>query len=71
MLEQFAPLRHKANAIIDASGSYYPQLYTLLGLGSRGLAYSPLAAELIASLICNQPLPVDQQLYRYLHPARF
>ncbi|WP_185236381.1 bifunctional tRNA (5-methylaminomethyl-2-thiouridine)(34)-methyltransferase MnmD/FAD-dependent 5-carboxymethylaminomethyl-2-thiouridine(34) oxidoreductase MnmC [Teredinibacter franksiae] len=71
MEQNFASLRHRANAVLSAPGEFYPGLYTLLGLGSRGLAYSPIAADLLASLVCSEPLPVDQKQYRQLHPARF
>lgn len=71
MLQRFERLRTKANADIANAGAFIHGLYTLLGLGSRGLAYSPLAAELLASLICGEALPISQHLYRHLHPARF
>ncbi len=71
MEERFGFLRKKANAVIDTPGAHFPGLYTLLGLGARGLTYAPLAAELVASLISRAPLPVSRELYRYLHPGRF
>lgn len=71
MLETFGGLRKKANAHIDAPGSYHPHLYCHLGLGSRGLCYSPLCADIIASLVSGEFLPITQDLYRFLHPARF
>jgi len=67
----FAALRHNAQATIHSAGEYYPGLYTLLGLGSRGLAYGPLTAELLASDICSESLPINRQLALMLHPARF
>jgi len=71
MTKRFAKLKAKANATIEAPGSYHSGLYTLVGLGSRGLSYAPLAAELLASLICGEALPVNQTCYQHLHPARF
>lgn len=71
MLEEFAFLRKKANAVTNDNGHYYPGLYLNLGYGSRGLAYTPLCAELLASLICFEPLPVSGKMVPYLHPARF
>mgnify|MGYP000707445470 CR=1 FL=1 len=50
---------------------------TLAGLwlniahGSRGISGTPLCAELIASEILAQPLPVDEQLRQALAPVRF
>ena len=45
-------------------------LFGLLGLGSRGLVYAPLAAELLASTIEGEPLPLEQDLVAALDPAR-
>lgn len=39
-----------------------PGLYGLLGLGSRGLVFAPLLAELLASQINNEPLPLEKDL---------
>lgn len=52
-------------------GVYRPGLYLNVGHGSRGIATTTLAAEFLASLICHEPLPVDQQLANFLNPARF
>ncbi|MCR9176000.1 MAG: tRNA (5-methylaminomethyl-2-thiouridine)(34)-methyltransferase MnmD [Alphaproteobacteria bacterium] len=48
-----------------------PGLFVLSGLGSRGLVTAPLMAELLASLMFDEPLPVDRTLAEALHPARF
>lgn len=45
-------------------------LYVNSGHGSRGLATSALAGELIACMITNDPLPVGQSMLAALHPAR-
>jgi len=50
---------------------FSPQLYCNIALGSRGLAYAPVTADIIASLISGQTLPVTTDLYQHLHPARF
>ncbi len=71
MRTRFSPLRHKANAELTTAGKYHENLFCLLGLGSRGLAYSPLAAETLAAVICSEPLPLSQELYRHISPARF
>jgi tRNA 5-methylaminomethyl-2-thiouridine biosynthesis bifunctional protein len=39
--------------------------------GSRGLTSTPLAAELLASQLCGEPLPLTPRLHRALSPARF
>lgn len=70
-LQRFNQLRKKANADVDSCGSYYPGLYCSLGFGSRGLAYTPVAANLIARLITGNYLPIAPELYQQLHPSRF
>jgi tRNA 5-methylaminomethyl-2-thiouridine biosynthesis bifunctional protein len=70
-MEDYAPLRKNAKAGIAAAGSYWPGLYLNLGHGSRGLAYTPLCAELLAAQINNEPLPTTRDLALALNPARF
>ncbi len=48
----------------------HPGLYVLGGLGSRGLSTGPLAAEILASELCHQPLPVGSTLLQRLNPNR-
>lgn len=49
----------------------HPGLYTLLGYASRGLIWAPLAAELLASRLDGDPLPLETGLADALDPARF
>ncbi|GGP24371.1 bifunctional tRNA (5-methylaminomethyl-2-thiouridine)(34)-methyltransferase MnmD/FAD-dependent 5-carboxymethylaminomethyl-2-thiouridine(34) oxidoreductase MnmC [Silvimonas amylolytica] len=49
----------------------HPHLYCLLGLGSRGLTFAPLAAELLAAQLNGEPLPVERDLAQAIDPARF
>jgi len=44
-------------------------LFGLLGLGSRGLVYAPLCAELLACGIEGEPLPIERDLAAGLAPA--
>ncbi|WP_211463827.1 FAD-dependent 5-carboxymethylaminomethyl-2-thiouridine(34) oxidoreductase MnmC [Collimonas silvisoli] len=46
-------------------------LYSLLGYASRGLIWAPLAAELLASQLNGEPLPIEADLAAALDPARF
>jgi tRNA 5-methylaminomethyl-2-thiouridine biosynthesis bifunctional protein len=46
-------------------------VYTLLGYASRGLIWAPLAAELLASQLEHEPLPLEATLAAALDPARF
>ncbi|MEL7291007.1 MAG: bifunctional tRNA (5-methylaminomethyl-2-thiouridine)(34)-methyltransferase MnmD/FAD-dependent 5-carboxymethylaminomethyl-2-thiouridine(34) oxidoreductase MnmC [Pseudomonadota bacterium] len=50
--------------------AHYPNLFCMLGLGSRGLSSAPLAAELLASQICADPLPLPVDVLEALHPSR-
>lgn len=67
----FEPLRKNARQAVAIRGSYLPGLYLNVAHGSRGLASTPIAAELLASLICDEPLPLSRTLCRALSPARF
>ncbi|KPC50552.1 bifunctional tRNA (5-methylaminomethyl-2-thiouridine)(34)-methyltransferase MnmD/FAD-dependent 5-carboxymethylaminomethyl-2-thiouridine(34) oxidoreductase MnmC [Amantichitinum ursilacus] len=49
----------------------WPGVYGLLGLGSRGLTFSLLCAELLASQLNAEPLPVETALADAVDPARF
>ena len=46
-------------------------LYCLTGLGSRGMVWAPLVAELLAAGISGEPLPLERELVDALDPARF
>jgi tRNA 5-methylaminomethyl-2-thiouridine biosynthesis bifunctional protein len=59
----------KAARYIDAP--YHKDVYICTGFGARGLIAAPLAAEIIASEICNMPLPLEKSLMDAIHPARF
>ncbi|EGA67419.1 bifunctional tRNA (5-methylaminomethyl-2-thiouridine)(34)-methyltransferase MnmD/FAD-dependent 5-carboxymethylaminomethyl-2-thiouridine(34) oxidoreductase MnmC [Vibrio brasiliensis] len=48
----------------------YPNLFCMLGLGSRGLSSAPLLAETLASQICGDPLPLPVDVLEALHPSR-
>ena len=48
-----------------------PGLYGLLGYASRGLTWAPLAAELLASQLDGDPMPLEADLVTALDPARF
>ncbi len=52
-------------------GMLAPGLYGAFGYGSRGLVWAALAAELLASLVEGEPLPVEGVLADALDPARF
>ncbi|HDY7698897.1 bifunctional tRNA (5-methylaminomethyl-2-thiouridine)(34)-methyltransferase MnmD/FAD-dependent 5-carboxymethylaminomethyl-2-thiouridine(34) oxidoreductase MnmC [Vibrio vulnificus] len=66
---QYADLPHTQAEDIEVI-SQFPNLFCLLGLGSRGLSSAPLMAELLASQICNDPLPLPVDVLEELHPSR-
>lgn len=45
--------------------------YLLCGLGSRGYTTAFLCAEIVASLACGEPCPVEANIAAALAPARF
>lgn len=70
-LETFALLRKNAKSSIPSRGPHYPNLYTSVGYGSRGLAYTPLTAQYLAAQICGEPSPMPNEYLQALHPGRF
>jgi tRNA 5-methylaminomethyl-2-thiouridine biosynthesis bifunctional protein len=46
-------------------------LYGAFAYGSRGLTWAALGAELLASMICGEPLPIERDLADAVDPARF
>lgn len=71
LVEDFAPLRKNARAGITTGGSYWRGLYINIGHGARGLAYTPICAELLAAQINHEPIPMPRELANALNPARF
>jgi tRNA 5-methylaminomethyl-2-thiouridine biosynthesis bifunctional protein len=41
------------------------------GLGSRGLLWAPIGAELVASILCKEPLPLPRDYAGAISPLRF
>ncbi|MDG1495598.1 MAG: FAD-dependent 5-carboxymethylaminomethyl-2-thiouridine(34) oxidoreductase MnmC [Porticoccaceae bacterium] len=75
MLEDYAILRRDAKTALTTPGAYLPNLYVNCGMGSRGLSYAPLTAELLASEIAGEGAELDKKINKELrhamHPARF
>lgn len=69
-LTDYAALAKDATRVPDVPGRHHDGLWISAAHGSRGLASAPLCAELIASMICDEPLPVEQPLADHLHPGR-
>lgn len=68
LLEQYADLKNQQEGAQDIP--VYPNLYAMIGLGSRGLSSAPLLGELLASQICGDPLPLPNSVLEALHPGR-
>ncbi|XTZ39608.1 bifunctional tRNA (5-methylaminomethyl-2-thiouridine)(34)-methyltransferase MnmD/FAD-dependent 5-carboxymethylaminomethyl-2-thiouridine(34) oxidoreductase MnmC [Salmonella enterica] len=58
---------NSANAV---NAPIYDGLYMLGALGSRGLCSAPLAAEILASQMSNEPIPLDADTLAALNPNR-
>ncbi|PJC88234.1 bifunctional tRNA (5-methylaminomethyl-2-thiouridine)(34)-methyltransferase MnmD/FAD-dependent 5-carboxymethylaminomethyl-2-thiouridine(34) oxidoreductase MnmC [Vibrio sp. HA2012] len=68
ILHNYADLhRQQDNAETIAD---YPNLFCIIGLGSRGLCSAPLMAEALASQMCNDPLPLPVAVLDNIHPGR-
>lgn len=48
----------------------FTDFYLLGALGSRGLTTAPLLGELLASMICAEPLPLSETIWHNLLPNR-
>jgi len=57
--------------LFAASASKEPNLYVSLAHGSRGLITAPLAGEILAACIEDEPAPLPAELMAALAPARF
>ncbi len=69
--EHFALLRKNAKHRFADTPEQPAGLYITTGHGSRGLVTAPLAAEILAAYICNEPSPVPRDQRHALHPSRF
>ena len=67
----YRELARDARRTPEVTPRYWPGLYIHTGLGSRGLAYAPLCAEILACQLNGEPLPLQQTLVDALHPGRF
>jgi tRNA 5-methylaminomethyl-2-thiouridine biosynthesis bifunctional protein len=56
---------------LPVAGEIAPGVYGAFAYGSRGLIWAALAAELIASRLEGEPLPVEGKLADAMDPLRF
>lgn len=67
----FADLKRNARKTIPGQAPLLPGLYINTGHGSHGLTTTPLAAEILASIINRESLPVTSEIFAAIHPLRF
>ncbi|NVK42631.1 MAG: bifunctional tRNA (5-methylaminomethyl-2-thiouridine)(34)-methyltransferase MnmD/FAD-dependent 5-carboxymethylaminomethyl-2-thiouridine(34) oxidoreductase MnmC [Oceanospirillaceae bacterium] len=70
-LEDYARLRNDRKWRFDTAPTHHPGLYISVGHGSKGLLTCPLGGELLAAVICAEPLPLPRDIVDALNPARF
>lgn len=56
---------------IRADGTKLPGLFLNLAHGARGITGTPLCAEVLAAIVDDEPMPVDNELLEALLPKRF
>ena len=69
--QAYADLHKGKPADKYAEGNYQAGLYVNTGHGARGFTSAFLSAEVLAAVICDEPLPVSNRVRYALHPARF
>ncbi|USD66025.1 bifunctional tRNA (5-methylaminomethyl-2-thiouridine)(34)-methyltransferase MnmD/FAD-dependent 5-carboxymethylaminomethyl-2-thiouridine(34) oxidoreductase MnmC [Vibrio sp. SCSIO 43136] len=69
LIDVYQDLQHQSETNAENT-PLHPNLYCLLGLGSRGLSSAPLMAETLASVICNQPIPLPVDVLEMIHPGK-
>jgi tRNA 5-methylaminomethyl-2-thiouridine biosynthesis bifunctional protein len=70
-IEDFAMLRKNTKYRFTKHPVYQEGLYINAGHGSRGLITCPLAGELLAAILNNEPSPIPADLLDHLNPNRF
>jgi len=65
----FRPMSPDRMPLVGALGQ--PGLWAINGFGARGLVWASLCAELLASGIAGEPLPIEHDLVAALDPCRF
>jgi len=70
-LSDYDGIKHGKTNKRYPNGQYYSGLYVSTGFGSRGITGCSIAGEIIANMINNEPLPIDQKIMNSINPARF
>jgi len=67
----YQALAYDARQVPEQRAPWRAGLYVNLAHGSRGLVTTPLAAELLAAWLEDEPLPVARRVAEACHPSRF
>ena len=70
-MQRYAALGKNARKTPQGDCPWLDGLYLNTGHGSRGLITAPLAAELLAAWLDDEPLPVPRNVAEACHPNRF
>ncbi|SHE61276.1 tRNA 5-methylaminomethyl-2-thiouridine biosynthesis bifunctional protein [Modicisalibacter ilicicola DSM 19980] len=68
--QDYAMLQKNARHVPATPGRHHAGLWISAAHGSRGLASAPLCAEVLASRLCDEPMPLERELVDHLHPGR-
>lgn len=71
MRAQYDSLGHRDRKHPPTAPIFHRGLFVSVGHGSHGVSNTPLIAEYLASLINNEPGPLQHAVTECLHPARF
>ncbi len=69
--EDWADLHHGRHWQSHPAAHAIDSLYILSGLGSRGFTSAPLLAQYLSAMIAAEPLPLEHDLCKIIHPNRF
>ncbi len=67
----YADLHHGRHWQSYQPAQVYKNLYLLTGLGARGFTSAPLLARMLMAMVMGQPLPLERDLVKIVHPNRF
>lgn len=70
-MKEYSDLHHGRHWQHYPEAPVIPDLYVMTGLGSRGFTSAPLLADYLMSMITGQPLPIEVDLCKIIHPNRF
>lgn len=66
-----AGLRAQMPDYLPLVGEVSQNIYSICAMGSKGFAYAPLCAEVLAGMLGNETLPLPNSLIKKLNPLRF